>query len=52
MAQMPKIHTNYQSAISEAQRLAGLNPGFKFVVLAVAAVAQLRNTPVKVDYSL
>lgn len=52
MATYPKIHDTYSSALHEAQRLAGERSDRKYVVLAVAAVAQNISAPVVTTYHL
>jgi hypothetical protein len=50
----PVIHESYSEALKEAQRLASKFNGKKFVVLAIAAIAELApvSTPVITTYSL
>ena len=48
----PTIHTEYQDALHEAQRLAQLYPDKKFIVWAAVAVAQVDDKPVTTTYSL
>lgn len=52
ISQRPKIHTDYQEALAESKRLSRLNRGYKFVALAVSAVAFVKpvNDPVEVTY--
>jgi len=51
----PVLHPDYQTAVSEAKRLATSFPDKKFVVLAVVAIASIEpkpEPPVKITYSL
>jgi hypothetical protein len=51
----PVVHPDYQTALTEAKRLAGVFPDKKFIVLALVAVASTEPKPVppvQVTYSL
>lgn len=54
MSKNPKIHSTYQEALHEAQRLASIEQSKKFVVVAVAAVAETRpvEAPVVTSYGI
>jgi hypothetical protein len=52
ISQRPEIHTEYQKALHEAQRLAQIYPEKKFIVWAAVAVAQVDSNPVLTTYSL
>ena len=52
MSDKPKIHTSYGSALHEAQRLAGEFTNRKFIVVAVAAVAENKTVPVVTTYRI
>lgn len=54
MSANPKIHSSYPEALHEAQRLAGLTKDKKYIVVAVAAVAEMRpvDVPVVTTYQI
>jgi hypothetical protein len=55
LSKRPRIHGSYAEALHESQRLASLNVGYRFLVLAVSAVSQVRapvQNPVVTTYSL
>jgi hypothetical protein len=52
MSSKPMIHITYSSALHEAQRLAGMFTDKKFIVVAVAAVAENKTVPVVTTYSI
>lgn len=54
MAKEPVIHHSYTEALNEAKRLAKYNSGYRFIVLAVAATAQMKpvEDPVQVTYKV
>ena len=43
---VPGIHSSYSLALHEAQKRAGFYPDYKYIVVAVAAVAQSSYNPV------
>ena len=54
MSNFPQVHASYPEALHEAQRLAGLEKDKKFIVVAVAAVAEQRpvEVPVITSYKI
>ena len=54
ISEKPLIHAEYATALHEAQRLASIHQSKKFIVLAVAAVADMRpvDVPVVTSYRL